>query len=207
MSIASPTVWASPWNRTGPTSRLRRTAGGHCPRRCDCRPRGGGHLGRWISPAGPWVQERKRSMNSTPARWADGSVPADGRGIESRPKAADGIPAGLAGGAGVGERSGRSSSEHSTGQSRQRTTAMAWLAWSGRRAFCSGGRIETKAGGRRSFWGREWLPDVRTRRAKDKPVPGQLGLWERCQVQNAFSLPNEVLEVADRFFRAGYAWP
>ncbi len=36
---------------------------------------------------------------------------------------------------------------------------------------------------------------------------GQLALWERCQVQNAFSLPNEVLEVADRFFRAGYAWP
>ncbi len=75
------------------------------------------------------------------------------------------------------------------------------------RAFCGGCRIQTKAGGRRSFWARKWLPDARTKRTKDKAVPGQLALWERCQVQNAFSLPAEVLEVADRFFRAGFAWP
>ena len=75
------------------------------------------------------------------------------------------------------------------------------------RRTCGGVRIETKAGGRRSFWAQKWLPDVRTRRTKDKPVPGQQVLWGRCQAQTAVSLPREVLEVADRFFRAGFAWP
>lgn len=58
------------------------------------------------------------------------------------------------------------------------------------RAFCRGCRIETKSGGRRSFWAQKWLPDVRTRRAKDTSVPGQMGLWGRCQVQNGSALPD-----------------
>ncbi len=48
---------------------------------------------------------------------------------------------------------------------------------------------------------------VTATQAKSRSVPGQMGLWERCQVQTAFSLPVEVQEVADRFFRAGFAWP
>ena len=66
------------------------------------------------------------------------------------------------------------------------------------RAFCRG---------RRSAWAQQWLPDVRSTRSRPKPVPGQLVLWERCQVQNADSLPFEVVEVADRFTRANAAWP
>jgi putative transposase len=48
------------------------------------------------------------------------------------------------------------------------------------RAFCRGHRIEAKPGGRRSFWARRWLPDVRATQAKSRSVPGQMGLWERC---------------------------
>lgn len=51
------------------------------------------------------------------------------------------------------------------------------------------------------------LPDLVWTRRYAKMVSDQLGLWHRCQVENASGLPEQVVEVVEQFTRANSTWP